>query len=111
MTVTIWHNPNCSTSRKVLEALRGRGLEPAVVEYLKTPPDRAALTSMLERMGAKPSDILRRRGNDELLAGGPDDQALLELMLKHPVLIERPIVATPKGAVLCRPAERLEEVL
>ncbi|HYE48999.1 MAG TPA: arsenate reductase (glutaredoxin) [Azospirillaceae bacterium] len=111
MDVTIWHNPKCSTSRKVLEAIRARGVEPEVVEYLRTPPDRAALTAMLARLKASPRDVLRAKGNDALLEGAPSDAQLLDLMLRHPVLIERPIVATPKGAVLCRPPERLEEVL
>jgi len=111
MTVTIWHNPKCSTSRKVLEAIRARGIDPVIVDYLNTPPDRATLTGILARMKAGPRDILRRKGNDALLADDPADADLLERMLTHPILIERPIVQTPKGAALCRPMERLEELL
>lgn len=115
MTPTLWHNPKCSTSRKVLDALRERGLEPVVVEYLKTPPDRAALQAVLAEIGAGPAAILRRKGNDELLAdepaGGYTDAALIDLMVRHPVLIERPILRTDKGTVLCRPVERWQEVV
>ncbi|MDE1148728.1 MAG: arsenate reductase (glutaredoxin) [Azospirillaceae bacterium] len=115
MTVTLWHNPKCSTSRRALADLQAGGHAVTVVEYLKTPPDRAALADMLAAMKARPADILRRRGNDELLvgepAGGFSDDALLDLMAAHPILIERPIARSPKGAVLCRPVERLAEVL
>ncbi|TWB38198.1 ArsC/Spx/MgsR family protein [Nitrospirillum pindoramense] len=115
MIVTLWHNPKCSTSRRVLADLQAAGHEVQVVEYLKTPPDRAALAAMLATLKARPADILRRRGNDDLLAaepaGGFDDAALLDLMAQHPILIERPIARSPKGAVLCRPAERLAEIL
>ncbi|MEE3626509.1 ArsC/Spx/MgsR family protein [Nitrospirillum sp. BR 11752] len=115
MTVTLWHNPKCSTSRRVLADLQAAGHEVQVVEYLKTPPDRAALADMLAALKARPADILRRRGNDDLLAvepaGGFDDAALLDLMVQHPILIERPIARSPKGAVLCRPVERLAEIL
>jgi len=115
MTPTLWHNPKCSTSRKVLDALRERGLEPVVVEYLKTPPDRATLQTVLAEMGAGPVAILRRKGNDALLAdepaGGYSDAALIDRMVQHPVLIERPILRTAKGTVLCRPVERWQEVV
>lgn len=111
MAVVIWHNPKCSTSRKVLELLQAKGAKPQVVEYLKTPPTRAELTALLGRMGAKPEDILRRRGNDELLADSPTGRKLLDLMLEHPVLIERPIVQTAKGAAIGRPPESVLDLL
>ena len=111
MAVVIWHNPKCSTSRKVLELLQARGAKPQVVEYLKTPPSRAELTALLARMGAAPEDIVRRRGNDELLAGNPTGKKLLDLMVEHPVLIERPIVQTPKGAAIGRPPEAVLALL
>jgi arsenate reductase len=115
MTTTIYHNPNCGTSRKVLAALRAHGEEPEVIEYLKTPPSAAELTSLLARMGMSARQLLRRRGTpyDEL---GLDDPAwtearLIELMVAQPILIERPIVVTDRGVRLCRPAERLREIL
>jgi arsenate reductase len=111
MTVTIWHNPKCSTSRRVLDMIRERGIEPQVVEYLKTPPTKAQLNEMLARLGAGPADILRRKGNDALLADGPQGAALLDRMVANPILIERPIVQTPKGAALCRPVERVLDLL
>ncbi len=112
--VTIYHNPSCATSRKVLAAIRASGAEPRVIEYLKTPPSRAELKSLLSRMGMTPRALLRRRGTpfDEL---GLDDlkqsdDALIDAMLAHPILIERPIVVTERGVRLCRPAERLAEI-
>jgi arsenate reductase len=110
----IYHNPSCATSRKVLAAIRASGAEPRVIEYLKTPPSRAELKSLLSRMGMTPRALLRRRGTpfDEL---GLDDlkqsdDALIDAMLAHPILIERPIVVTERGVRLCRPAERLAEI-
>jgi arsenate reductase len=111
MAVVIWHNPKCSTSRKVLELLQAKGAKPQVVDYLKTPPSRAELTALLARMGARPEDIVRRRGNDELLEGNPTGKTLLDLMVEHPILIERPIVQTPKGAAIGRPPEKALELL
>ena len=115
MDVTIYHNPACSTSRKVLGMIRDAGPEPRVVEYLKTPPDRATLTALIADMGIAPRALLRKRGTpyDEL---GLDDPALtdaqiIDAMLAHPILIERPVVATPNGVRLCRPIERLAEIL
>jgi arsenate reductase (glutaredoxin) len=112
--VTIYHNPSCTTSRKVLAAIRAAGTEPRVVEYLKTPPSRAELKSLLERMGMTPRALLRRRGTpyEELGLDDPKktDAALLDAMLTHPVLIERPIVVTERGVRLCRPVERLAEI-
>ncbi len=115
MGVTIYHNPSCQTSRKVLGFLREAGIEPQIILYLKEPPTGAALTDLLKRMKMKPRDLLRRRGTpyDELGLGDQslEDAALIEAMVTHPILIERPIVATDKGAILCRPPERVYEIL
>lgn len=114
MPVTIYHNPNCSTSRKVLGWLREKGIEPKVVEYLKTPPSAAELKRILDSMKAKPQDILRRKGEAYEALGDADAMSgaeLLSKMMAEPVLIERPIVVTDKGAVLCRPPERVWEVV
>jgi arsenate reductase len=115
MTVTIWHNPKCGTSRKVLEMIRANGIEPAIVDYLKNPPSVTEIKSALKEMGAKPRDLLRRRGTpyDEL---GLDDAklgdaAIVAAMHAHPLLIERPVVRTRKGTRLCRPPERLEDII
>jgi arsenate reductase len=114
MAVTIYHNPNCSTSRKVLGWLQDKGIKPQVIEYLKTPPSAAELKRILKLMNARPHDILRRKG-EAYEALGDDSKlnadALLAKMLEEPVLIERPIVVTDKGAVLCRPAEKVWEVV
>jgi arsenate reductase (glutaredoxin) len=105
----IYHNPNCGTSRKVLGMLRDAGLEPTVIEYLKTPPTRAELVSLLQRMGKTPRQILRRKGTpyDELGLDDPakSDDELIDAILAHPILLERPVVVTPRGVRLCRPAE------
>jgi arsenate reductase len=113
--VTIWHNAKCGTSRKVLDMIRAAGVEPAVVDYVKTPPSAAEIKAVLKEMGARPRDLLRRRGTpyDEL---GLDDAklgdaALVAAMHAHPILIERPVVRSPKGTRLCRPPERLKEIL
>jgi arsenate reductase len=107
----IYHNPNCGTSRKVLGMLRDAGLDPKVVEYLKTPPTRDELVSLLDRMDKTPRQILRRRGTpfDELGLGDPakSDDSLIDAILAHPILLERPVVVTPKGVRLCRPAEEV----
>ena len=111
---TIFHNPNCGTSRKVLAALRERGAEPTVVEYLKTGWTRPQLQSLLKAMNARPRDILRTRGTPaETLGITPEssDDQILAAMVAEPILVERPIVVTPKGTALCRPAERLEALL
>jgi arsenate reductase len=112
---TIYHNSNCGTSRHVLALIRGRGEAPRVIEYLKTPPSRRELIDLLHRMAMAPRDLLRRKGTpyDELGLDDPkwtDDQ-LIDLMLQHPILIERPIVVTEKGVRLCRPAETVLEIL
>ncbi|HEY4040490.1 MAG TPA: arsenate reductase (glutaredoxin), partial [Rhodopila sp.] len=94
----IYHNPNCTTSRKVLGMLRDAGLHPRVIEYLKTPPTRAELLSLLERMGKTPREILRRKGTlyDQLGLGDParSDDSLIDAILAHPILMERPVVVT-----------------
>ena len=115
MSITIYHNPACGTSRNVLAAIRAAGYEPRVVEYLKTPPSRAELARMLAAMGLGVRDILRRRGTpfEELGLDDPklDDEALYAAIAAHPILIERPIVVSPKGTALCRPAEKVTALL
>jgi arsenate reductase len=115
MTVTIWHNPKCSTSRKVLGIIKARGIEPKIVDYVNEPPSVAAIKAALKAMAMKPRDLLRRRGTpyDELGLGDAalSDAALIEAMHAHPILIERPVVQSPKGTRLCRPAEVVEELL
>lgn len=113
--VTIYHNPACGTSRNTLALLRERGVEPRVVEYLKAPPGREELKRLIARMGISTRDLLRRNGTpyDELGLDDPkwtDDQ-LLDFMLQHPILIQRPIVVTPLGARLGRPPESVLEIL
>jgi len=111
MSITIYHNPKCSTSRKVLDWLTEKGHAPKVVEYLKTPPDAATLKKILAAMGnAEPADILRRKGDVYESLGDvsrfkPDQ--LIAKMVEEPVLIERPIVVNGKRAVLCRPPEKV----
>ena len=111
----IYHNPNCGTSRKVLGMLRDAGVEPRVVEYLKTPPTKAELTALLAKMEMTPRQLLRRRGTpfDELGLEDPSrsDDALIDAILTHPILMERPVVANDKGVRLCRPAEKVMELL
>ena len=115
MSVTIYHNPACTTSRNVLQMIRDSGVEPKIIEYLKTPPDRAGLLALLKKMRAKPRDILRRRGTpyDELDLGNParSDAEIVNAILAHPVLIERPIVVSGKGAKICRPPDTVKELL
>jgi len=111
----IYHNPNCSTSRKTLALLQEKGVDVEVVEYLKNPPSRDELVELLEKMGMKPRELLRKKGDlyKELDLENPrwtDDQ-ILDFMVRHPVLIERPIVVTDKGARLCRPVEKVLEIL
>lgn len=114
MTITIYHNPKCSTSRKVLDWLTEKGHTPKVVEYLKTPPDAPTLKKILAAMGAEPADILRRKGDAYEALGDvarlkPDQ--LIAKMVEEPVLIERPIVVNGKRAVLCRPPEKVWDVV
>lgn len=115
MEITIYHNPGCGTSRNTLQYLRDQGLAPKVIEYLKTPPDRATLKSLLQKMNMKPGALLRRKGDvyDSLKLDGPDvtDDRILDAMVAHPILIERPIVVTPNGAKLCRPWEKVKELV
>jgi len=113
--VTIYHNPACGTSRNVLGLIRNSGIEPTVIEYLKTPPNREELVGLIARMGIPVRDLLRRKGTpyDELGLDDPkwtDDQ-LIDQMLAHPILINRPIVVTPLGVKLCRPSETVLEIL
>ena len=114
-SIVIYHNPGCATSRKVLGMLRDAGITPRVVEYLKTPPSRAELLDLLRRMEMTPRALLRRRGTPYAALGlddpATDDETLIDAMLAHPVLIERPIVIGPGGVRLCRPPERVREVL
>ncbi|MBI2253094.1 MAG: arsenate reductase (glutaredoxin) [Proteobacteria bacterium] len=114
MTITIYHNPKCSTSRKVLDWLTEKGHTPKVVEYLKTPPDAATLKKILGMMDAAPADILRRKGEAYEALGDisrlkPDQ--LIAKMVAEPVLIERPIVVSGTRAVLCRPPEKVWDVV
>ena len=113
--VTIYHNPKCSTSRKVLDALRAAGLQPQVIEYLKTPPDHAALRALATRLSLPVRDMLREKGTPyaELDLGNPKwtEDELLDFMAQHPILLQRPVVVTPTQALICRPAERVQEVL
>ncbi|MBK8160167.1 MAG: arsenate reductase (glutaredoxin) [Rhodospirillaceae bacterium] len=114
MPITIYHNPNCSTSRKVIGMLREKGHQPHVIEYLKTPPSVADLKRILKAMGAAPQDIVRRKGDAYAALGDPADmdaEALLARMVAEPVLIERPIVVSGSRAVLCRPPERVWDVV
>jgi arsenate reductase len=115
MTVTIYHNPACGTSRNTLAMIRASGEEPDVIEYLKTPPGREQLIALINAMGVKVRDVLREKGTPyaELGLGDPkwSDDQLIEAMLAHPILINRPIVVTGKGARLCRPSELVLDLL
>jgi arsenate reductase (glutaredoxin) len=113
--ITIYHNPKCGTSRNVLALIRNSGAEPAVIEYVKTPPSRAELAELIARMGVTARAVLRRKGTpyDELGMDGPEwtDERILDAMMEHPILIERPIVVTPLGVKLCRPSEAVLDIL
>jgi arsenate reductase len=115
MDVIIYHNPDCGTSRNTLAMIRNAGIEPHVVEYLKTPPSRALLTQLISRMGITVRALLREKGTPfgELGLGDPGlgDDALLDAMMAHPILINRPIVVTPNGVRLCRPSEAVLDLL
>jgi arsenate reductase (glutaredoxin) len=115
LAVTIYHNPACGTSRNTLALIRERAGEPEIVEYLKTPPSREKLAGLLKAMGMKPRELLRQKGTpyNELGLADPkwSDGQLIDFMLAHPILIERPIVVTEKGVRLCRPAEKVLEIL
>jgi arsenate reductase len=115
MDVIIYHNPDCGTSRNTLAMIRNAGIEPHVVEYLKTPPSRALLIQLIDRMEIKPRDLLREKGTPyaDLGLGNPaltDDQ-LVDAMMRHPILINRPIVVSPKDVRLCRPSEAVLDLL
>ena len=115
MTVTIYHNPACGTSRNALAMIRQSGEEPEVVEYLKTPPDRARLLELIKAMGIPVRALLREKGTPYAELGLADskwsDEELIDFMLAHPILINRPIVVTPKGVRLCRPSEAVLDLL
>jgi arsenate reductase len=113
--VTIYHNPACGTSRNTLALIRNAGVEPTVIEYLKTPPDRATLEELLQRMGMRPRELLREKGTPYAELGLGDDhwtdEQLIDRMLAHPILINRPVVVTPWGVRLCRPSETVLDIL
>ena len=115
MTITIWHNPACGTSRNTLAMIRASGEEPVVIEYLKEPPSRARLKELIAAMGITPRDLLREKGTPygELGLDDPSlsDDRLLDAMIAHPILINRPIVVSPKGVRLCRPSEQVLDLL
>jgi arsenate reductase (glutaredoxin) len=115
MDVIIYHNPDCGTSRNALGIIRNAGIEPHVIEYLKTPPARALLKQLIGRMGLTARSVVRDKGtpfNDLGLADpGLTDDQLLDAMMAHPILINRPIVVTPMGVRLCRPSEAVIELL
>ena len=115
MKATIYHNPACGTSRKTLEILRDSGADVSVREYLKNPPSRSELKNLYERAGISPREGLRAKESlaSELGLTEPDvgDDAILDAMMKHPILINRPLVETPKGVRLCRPQDRVREIL
>lgn len=115
MSVTIYHNPSCGTSRNTLAMIRESGEEPDVIEYLKTPPDRAKLIELTKAMGITVRQLLREKGTPYAELGLADprwsDDELIDFMLAHPILINRPIVVTPKGTRLCRPSEMVLDLL
>jgi arsenate reductase len=115
MSVTIYHNPECGTSRNTLAMIRQSGIEPAVIEYLKTPPSRDRLVELVAAIGIPMRGLLREKGTPYAELGLGDakwsDAELIEFMLAHPILINRPIVVTPKGARLCRPSEAVLDLL
>ncbi|MCB2045881.1 MAG: arsenate reductase (glutaredoxin) [Novosphingobium sp.] len=115
MDIVIYHNPECGTSRNTLGMIRNAGIEPHVIEYLKTPPSRAMLQSLIARMGVPVRSVLREKGTPftDLGLDNPalDDAALIDAMMEHPILINRPIVVSPLGVRLCRPSETVLEIL
>ena len=115
MAITICHNPDSGTSRNVLAMIRNSGQEPRIIEYLKTPPSRNELVELLRRMAIGPRKLLRRKGTPYEQLGLDDakwsDEQLIDLMLKHPILIDRPIVVTELGVKLCRPSEMVLAIL
>ena len=115
MSVTIYHNPACGTSRNTLALIRATGTEPKVIEYLADPPSREEIVSLIERMEIAPRDLLRQKGTPYAELGLGDetltDDRLVDAMMEHPVLINRPIVVGPRGVRLCRPSEVVLDVL
>ncbi|WP_315770861.1 arsenate reductase (glutaredoxin) [Rhodococcoides kroppenstedtii] len=113
MTVTVYHNPRCSTSRTVLATVRESGVEPTVVKYLETPPDEATLRRLIDDAGLTPRTAVRTREklHAELGLADADDETVLRAMLEHPILIERPFVVSDTGTVLARPAATVSTVL
>ena len=115
MSVTIYHNPDCGTSRNALAMIRATGIEPAIIEYLKTPPSRARLTELIALMGITPRALLREKGTPYAALGLGDakwtDAELIDFMMAHPILINRPIAVTPRGTRLCRPSELVLDLL
>jgi len=115
MTITIYHNPDCGTSRNTLAMIRKSGEEPVVIEYLKTPPARERLVELIAAMGVSVRALLREKGTPYAQLGLHDpsltDEALLDAMMAHPILINRPIVVSPSGVRLCRPSERVLDLL
>jgi arsenate reductase len=115
MSITIYHNPGCGTSRNTLAMIRQSGEEPVIIEYLKNPPSRGTLVDLMKHMGIRPRQLLRQKGapHAELDLSNPkwtDDQ-LVDFMMAHPILINRPIVVTPLGVKLCRPSEAVLDIL
>ena len=115
MSVTIYHNPACGTSRNTLALIRNAGIEPTVIEYLKTPLDRATLTALVAGMGVPVREVMREKGTPYAELGLADpkwtDEQLIDFMLAHPILINRPIVVTALGTRLCRPSEVVIDIL
>ena len=115
MSITIYHNPDCGTSRNTLAMIRQSGVEPTVIEYLKTPPTRTRLRELIAAMGISVRALLRQKGTPYAELGLDDakwtDDELIDLMLAHPILINRPVVVTPKGIKLCRPSETVLDIL
>lgn len=115
MSVTIYHNPDCGTSRNTLAMIRQSGVEPEVIEYLKQPPSREKLVELTARMGIRPRDLLRQKGTPYDALGLADsewsDDDLIDFMVAHPILINRPVVVTSKGVKLCRPSEEVLSIL
>jgi arsenate reductase len=113
--VTIYHNPACGTSRNTLAMIRNAGIEPHIIEYVQNPPSRAVLADLIVRAGLTPRDVLRKKGDLYAELGLADeslgDDALLDAMIAHPILIERPLVVTPLGVRLCRPSEQVLDLL
>lgn len=113
--IIIYHNPDCGTSRNALAMTRNAGIEPHIIEYLKTPPSRALLIALIERAGISPRALLREKGTPYAELGLGDeslgDEALIDAMMAHPILVNRPLVVSPLGVKLCRPSEAVLDLL